>query len=439
MIASRWYKLRYHAQQYALLNDPHRFKVIAAGRRSGKTENAKRFLVQTALLPQSAGRTFFAAAPTHSQAKKIFWQDLKDLSCEDIFVKRVYEGDLIIRYKHEASIYVLGLDAPKRIEGSIWAGGLVDEFADLKPNAWAENIKPALDTVIPTDPDYRAWCWLLGVPEGRNHFYDLAEYARTSGDPDWKFYTWKSAEILPPDVIESARRTLGAQQFRQEYEAAFETATGLIYPDYNDANITQEVLLQHEAIMWMHDFNYTPLSSAIGVRRGNDLFIVDEIVLISAVARQAALEFVEKYKDHGNKRVCIYGDPAGKAGEKHGQQSNYTEIEQVLRGAGWQVERKVKAAAPAIRDRQNAVRAKICNADDKRSLFVNPARCPYSHKGLSNVTLKEGSTFIETESDVQHITTAIGYCVNYEWPVLNTPEYKDLTIPTLITQWNKRA
>lgn len=438
MTANRWYDLKYHPQQYALLNDLQRFKVVAAGRRSGKTEIAKRFLISSILKPCSAGRRFFAAAPTHSQAKKIFWQDLKDLSYGNLFVDRIYEGDLIIKYKHGASLYVLGLDAPKRIEGTLWAGGLIDEFADLKPSAWAENIKPALDTVVPTDPDYRAWCWLFGVPEGRNHFYELAEYARTSGDPDWKFYHWLSADILPPDIIASAKRTLSAQQFRQEYEAAFETATGLIYADYNDYNIANETLQAHEAIMWMHDFNYTPLSSAIGVRRGNSLFIVDEIVLISAVARQAALEFVERYKNHQNKRVYLYGDPAGKAGEKHGQQSNYTEIEQVLRSAGWQVERKVRAAAPAIRDRQNAVRAKICNADNVRSLFVNPARCQYAHKGLSNVTLKEGSTFIEQESDVQHITTAIGYCIHYEWPVLNKVEYQNIAPVQLATQWNKR-
>jgi hypothetical protein len=38
------------------------------------------------------------------------------------------------------------------------------------------------------------------------------------------------------------------------------------------------------------------------------------------------------------------------------------------------------------------------------------------HKGLSTCTLKEGSTFIEAEGEYQHITTAIGYCVDYEWP-----------------------
>jgi len=423
---NRWYDLDPHPVQRKLVLDAVRFKVVAAGRRSGKTELAKRHIVRTATLPASMNMRFFAAAPTHAQAKKIFWDDLQALS-PPVLVRKISQVELTIEYINGAKITVMGLDSPKRIEGAVWNGGLIDEFADLKAEAWPLNIKPALDTVNPTMRDYRAWCWLFGVPEGRNHFYELAQYAKSGVDPDWEFYTWKSADILPPDIIAAAQRTLSPMQFRQEYEAAFETASGLIYADYSEKNHTRETIASHEQLMWMHDFNYTPLSSAVAVRRDDSLYILDEIVLQSAVARQTALEFYERYKQHDNKKMLLYGDPAGKAGEKHGQQSNYTEIEAVLRSNGWHVERRVRAAAPAIRDRQNAVRAKICNAREDRTLFVNPDKCKYVNKGLSNVMLKDGSTFIEEESDVQHITTAVGYCVDYEWPIyakVEPVEYK---------------
>jgi hypothetical protein len=169
--------------------------------------------------------------------------------------------------------------------------------------------------------------------------------------------------------------------------------------------------------MWHHDFNFTPMSSGIGVRRGNDFYILDEIVLQSAVARQSALEFVEKFKNHQNRSVIIYGDPAGRAGEKHGHASDYTEMEQVLRANNWTVTRKVKNAAPAIKDRQNAVRAKIKNAKGEVSLFVNIEKAKYVHKGFATVQIKKGSTFLEEDSEYQHITTAVGYCVDYEWPI----------------------
>ena len=211
---------------------------------------------------------------------------------------------------------------------------------------------------------------------------------------------------------------MSRKQYLQEFEASFETATGRIYEDYGAENTTDAEIEPHEQLLWMHDQNFTPLSSAIGVRRGDDLYLLDEIVLESAISRQSALEFVERYKDHQNKHVLVYGDPAGRAGEKHGHASDYTEIEDVLKAAGWKFTRKVKPAAPAIKDRQNAVRARVCTADGERHLFVNPASAPWCHKGLATVQLQKGSTFQEDQTNqYQHITTAIGYMVEATWPI----------------------
>jgi len=411
----RWYPLTEHKVQTALVNDQVRFKVVPAGRRSGKTERAKRFVVREAMRDPMP---YFVAAPTRDQVKRIYWQDLKRLCFTSVLGdKSVSESELQIRLPNGSTISLIGLDQPQRMEGVLWGGGVIDEIADVREGAWQENISPALDTFNPQRPDYRPWCWLIGVPDGLNHYYEMAEYARTSGDADWKLYTWKSADILPPDVIEAAKRRMSPRQYRQEYEASFETASGRVYEDYGPHNYTKEVIKPHEQIMWHHDFNFTPMSSGIGVRRGNDFYILDEIILTGATSRQSAIEFVERYKNHSNRKVIVYGDPAGRAGEKHGHASDYTEMEQVLRANNWQVERRVKPAAPAIKDRQNSVRAKIRNASGETSLFVNIDKAKYAHKGLATVQIKKGSTFLEEDSDYQHITTAIGYCIDHEWPI----------------------
>ena len=416
---ARWYKLKDHPVQLALMAavpSGIRFPLVPAGRRSGKTERFKRFLVKQAT---AYSGPYFAAAPTHAQAKKIFWDDLKAFTLSSIHSRRPSESDLIIYLENGSEIHVIGLDKPQRIEGIPWTGGGIDEFADVKADAWEANILPALNTVNPTMPDYRAWCWLLGVPDGLNHYYDLCQQAETGQDPNFRVFHWKSAEILPPDVMDAMKRAMSPKQFKQEFEASFETASGRIYEDYGKHNQTSATIEPHEQLMWMHDQNFTPLSSAIGVRRNNgaDLYLLDEIVLTSAISRQAAVEFVERYKDHRNKHVLIYGDPAGKAGEKHGHASDYTDIEAVLKAAGWRYTRKVKPAHPAIKDRQNAVRAKILTASGESSLFVNPVTAPWCHKGLATVQLQEGSTFQEDQKNqYQHITTAIGYCVDVEWP-----------------------
>ena len=427
----RWYQLIDHPVQLALVDaipNGVRFPLIPAGRRSGKTERFKRFLAKEAM--KNPNEKYFVGAPTHAQVKKIFWDDLKLLTLSSQHLKQPSESELKIFMPNGTEIHLMGLDKPERIEGVNWTGGGIDEIADIKEKAVNENIMPALDTEDPTRDGYLAWCWFLGVPDGLNHYYDMCMKAESGKTPDAKVFHWKSAEILSDKVIRAAKSRMSLKQFKQEYEASFETAAGRIYEDYSSDNHTSRTIQPHEQLLWMHDQNYTPLSSAIGVRDGDDIYLLDEIVLTSAISKQSALEFVSKYKDHKNKNVLLYGDPAGRAGEKHGHASDYTDIEDVLRSNGWEFTRRVKKKHPAIKDRQNAVRAKIRTADDNISLFVNPSMAEWCDKGLSTVQLQEGSTFQEDQKNqYQHITTAIGYMIDYEFPVDIMAFNIDVTFP----------
>ena len=411
----RWYPLIDHDIQLDLVNavpNGVRFPLVPSGRRSGKTERFKRFLVKQAM---KVPGPYYAASPTHAQSKKIFWNDLKDLSLSAMHTRRPSESELIIYLPNGSEINVLGLDKPERFEGVPWIGGGIDEFANLKPDAWQYNIYPALNTVDPRNPDYRAWSWLLGVPDGLNHYYDLCQSA--ANNDQFGVFHWTTAEIFP-EMAAEAKKVLSKKQYNQEFNASFETASGRIYSDYSKANHTSRTIQPHEQLMWMHDQNYTPLSSAIGVREGSSLYLLDEIILESAISKQSAMEFVDKYERHQNKHVLIYGDPAGRAGEKHGHASDYTDIEDVLRANGWTFERRVHPSHPAIKDRQNAVRAKILTASGDISLFVNPAMAPWCDKGLSTVQLQKGSSFQEDQTNqYQHVTTAIGYCIDFEWSI----------------------
>lgn len=352
---------------------------------------------------------FFIAAPTYSQVKRIYWKDIKDLLRPAIV--KTSESDLIITLDNENEVHLIGLDKPERIEGSPWTWGIIDEFADIKPLAWTENVSPALDTEgLETGVD------IIGVPDGLNHFYDVAEYAKSGQDDEWAFHAWPSSDILSPSKIAAAKRRLDPRTYRQEYEASFETATGRVYDDYGNENHTERQF-RPGTIFWCHDFNFLPMSSAIAQREGDNLFIVDEIVLDHAVARDTAVEFVERYKDHKNCQVVLYGDASGRIGEKHGHVSDYIEIETVLKSNGFSVQRKVPLANPAIRDGQNSLRGKILNAAGERSLFVNPEKCPTVDKGLKTVQVKKGSSFQEDETNqAQHITTALRYFTNIEFP-----------------------
>jgi hypothetical protein len=434
----RWYPLDPIPIHLKLINDPHRFVVVVAGRRSGKTERAKRKVIKEAM--NTPNGMFFIAAPTYTQVKKIYWEDVKQLALTNLCDRKPSESELIVYLDNGSQIHLISLDVPSRIEGIPWTGGVIDEFAYVKEDAWNISIAPALDTRDPRRPGHKAWCWLIGKPDGLNHFYNLYQYAKTSKDPEWSAYTWKSSEVLDDETIASAKKRMSPKQFRQEYEASFETVSGRIYEDYGQDNLIDDVIMPHEQICYFCDFNYTPMSHGLAVMRDHHtviktrktikaVYVLDDIVLDGAVGQHNALEFVERYKNHQNKSLRLYGDRSGKNGEKHALESEYITMERVFREHGWHVDRRVKNANPSIKDSQNAVRAKICNANGEVSLFVNPNMAKWMHAGLATVTVKEGSSFLEDDkNDKQHITTALRYMIDYEFTIEDNISSMDIVM-----------
>jgi len=193
-----------------------RFQTVHAGRRSFKTEIAKRKVVRAAC--RGRNRRFFLGAPTRDQAKRIFWNDIKGL-VPAIWQERTSESELFIRLPNKNEIWVIGFDKPERFEGTPWHGGVLTEFPHFKESSWNENIAPALR-------DTGGWAIIEGVPEGRNHYYELSQYARNSGDPEWADFAWTTAEVRDPAEIEKERARLDERTFRQEYEGSFESYEG---------------------------------------------------------------------------------------------------------------------------------------------------------------------------------------------------------------------
>ena len=74
--------VKLHDKQREVFDDNHRFKIVAAGRRFGKSRLAAWLLLIEAL--QSTSKDVFYVAPTYQQARDILWGLLKELGHEVI-------------------------------------------------------------------------------------------------------------------------------------------------------------------------------------------------------------------------------------------------------------------------------------------------------------------------------------------------------------------
>src|SRR5712671_6263511 len=92
--------------QSSVFSSQKRFRVLAAGRRSGKTFLACTELVRAAWGP---GRLALYVAPTYKQAKRIAWKQLKQLT-KPWWASQPHETELRIELINGGTIAVRGAE-----------------------------------------------------------------------------------------------------------------------------------------------------------------------------------------------------------------------------------------------------------------------------------------------------------------------------------------
>jgi hypothetical protein len=411
-------------RQKQCLIDEHRFIVNSAGRRSRKTLIFSRKLLTHAL--ENPGNKYFQGAPTRSQAKSIFWQRLKD-NTYGIRKGWPVETELKITLLNRSEIHVIGLDKPERIEGQPWHGCHITEFGNLKPGAWGEHIRPTLS-------DTGGFAYLDGVPEGMNHYYDMALFASGGSIPitqeivgaygenpdnaEWCFYNWFSSDVLPPAEIEAARMELDERTFRQEYQGAFESYEGLAYWAFGKENMAEVEYnkpdpmrnFQGEHVHIGMDFNVDPMTATFNHVRSNDIFQFGEAYLGNSNTYQMVEHINERFPI-GN--ITIYPDSTGRARESNATESDIA----ILKKAGYVV--RAHSINPRQKDRVNAFNSKLKAGDGKPHYFINPKTCPKTINDLNKVeSLPDGRINKEQEkAGLTHISSAAGYLIAYLFPV----------------------
>lgn len=208
--------VKLHPKQLEVFNNKTRFKVVAAGRRFGKSRLAAWTLLIEAL--KSKEKDVFYVAPTFQQAKDIMWGMIKELGHE--VIAAAHENTAVLTLVNGRKIYLKGSDRPDTLRGVGLAYIVLDEYADMKANVWEQILRPAL-------ADVQGGAMFIGTPKGRNHFYEIYKLGENGKDPEWSSFHYTSYDnpLIPETEIEAAKRSMSSFAFRQEFMSSFEAAS----------------------------------------------------------------------------------------------------------------------------------------------------------------------------------------------------------------------
>ena len=377
-----------------------RFKSVVAGRRFGKTYLSTIELIKAATTGKN--KNCWYIAPTYGAAKEIAWDMLIQNIPEEYIVK-TNETGLTIKLINGSVISLKGAERSAVLRGRSLNHCILDEFSEMRPEVWHEVIRPSLS-------DREGSALFIGTPKGRNHFYDL--WARgVDGADNWESfqYTTLQGGNVSASEIEQARSDLDERTFEQEYEAAFITYAGIIYWAFERAHSVVKVKDDGISTLLVGmDFNVSPMSCVVMIRKGNDLFVIDECVIYGSNTQQMADELNQRYP---HRHIVIFPDPASR--QRKTSAGSKTDLS-ILQNNGFQT--RVRNSHTPVRDRINAVNSRLKTGSGTRHLFISD-KCKQTIKSLERQTYKEGTSQPDKDGGYDHLNDALGYAIDMLFPV----------------------
>jgi len=214
-----------HLGQAQVRESPARFKVVACGRRWGKTELGKTLLLDQAL--QHRARSWWLA-PTYQTASQV-WRDLKT-SLRKMPGIAISESERRIDTAVGGMMAVRSAYYPDNLRGEGLDLAVLDEAAFMEARIWPEIVRPMLVTS-------RGGAIFLSTPFGRNWFWDLYRSGLDPEQPEWQSFHFSTADnpMIDAAELESIRQMTAPHVWRSEYEARFSDEGGQVFRRIREA------------------------------------------------------------------------------------------------------------------------------------------------------------------------------------------------------------
>ncbi len=265
-------------------------------------------------------------------------------------------------------------------------------------------------SIRPTLSDRQGGALFCGTPRGVGSWsHDLYTFAQHQ--KDWKSFQFTTIDggNVPEEEVEAAKRDLDPKTFAQEYLATFNTYSGTVFYNFHYNDCVKELPQPDTGVIYVGmDFNFDPMTAIIAQVRGNEVYIYDEIMMRGSSTEDMVNEINHRY---AYSKVVVFPDPASK--QRKTSAGGKTDLS-ILINAGYDV--KVRTYHTPVRDRVNAVNTKLKNAANERTLFIHP-KCKNTIDSLQRLTYKEGTNQVDKDSGLDHMGDAVGYLIDYLFPI----------------------
>ena len=202
---------RWRPDQWAIVSHPARLKVVAAGRRWGKTLMAG----SLALACANHGAAVAWVVPTYRNARPV-WRLTERLVGHLDGLVRVNRADQLVSFPSQGYLGVYSADNDVAIRGEAFDLVVVDEAAQIAPETFS-------DVILPTLADRDGRCYLISTPKGLNWFH--AEYLAALADgldrAAWQAPTADNPIPAIQRAAQMAKTRVTERAYQQEWLAAF--------------------------------------------------------------------------------------------------------------------------------------------------------------------------------------------------------------------------
>ena len=376
---------------------------LSAGYGAGKTRALCAVCVKLAAL--NVGFIGAVMEPTGSLIRDIWQHDFEQF-LEHYEIPYSYRASPLPEYilhlpDGDTKILCRSFENWSRIIGLNLAFVLADEIDTVAPSVCDRAFPKILGRL--RSGNVRQFC-AASTPEGFRWMWNTFGSEAAQERTDRKLIRMRTQDNphLPEDFIERMQANYDPSMLQAYLNGEFTNlTTGQVYDRFvREDNIVDTIpSIQMEPLRIGVDFNIGNMSAVIGIKLGEKLLVIDEIV--SAHDTDAlAQEIIRRYPSN---KIYVYPDASG---GNRSTNAAKTDI-QILESYGF-INLSAKSN-PAIRDRVSAVQGLLCNGKGQVRLQIN-ASCK---RMIECLELQSYTDKGEPDKDAgyDHMNDALGYLV----------------------------